>query len=65
MVRGWSKPLTLKEEDTRNRIIREDLADALKPHGFTLSVTEFDDHCIIHQNYYATELYHTPELLCH
>ena len=69
MVKSQCKSLTLKEEETRNRIMCEDLSDALKPHGFTIGpkrlegftvpVTEFgtsrNDHCIIHQNYYATE----------
>ena len=69
MVKRQFKSLTLKEEETRNRIMCEDLSDLLTPHGFTigpkrlegftLPVTEFgtsrNDHCIIHQNYYATE----------
>ena len=69
MVKRQCKSLTLKEEETRNRIMCKDLSDLLTPHGFTigpkrlegftLPVTEFgtsrNDHCIIHQNYYATE----------
>ena len=64
------KLLTLKEEDIRNRIMFEDLASIILPHGFsiglnrlegfTLPVTEFgrsrNDHCIIHhQRYYKME----------
>ena len=64
------KPLALKEEDVRNRIMFEDLASVIQPYGFsvglnrlegfTLPITEFgrsrNDHCIIHnQRYYKME----------